>query len=46
MPNHLHISALNFLVFALYLIVFGITWRTLSSRYSDTTIGKAMSVIF
>lgn len=46
MPNHLHISALNFLVVALYIIVFGIVWRTISTRYSDTTIGKAMSVIY
>lgn len=46
MPNHLHISALNFLVVALYIIIFGIVWRTISTRCSDTPIGKAMSVIY
>lgn len=46
MPEHLHISALNFLIVALYIIIFGIAWRTISTRYSETSLGKAMSVIY
>lgn len=46
MPQHLHISALSFLVVALYIVVFGVVWRTVSTRYSDTNIGKGMSFIF
>lgn len=44
--DHLHVSALSFLIVALYIIIFGIAWRFLSTRYSDTNVGKAMSVIF
>jgi hypothetical protein len=44
--DHVHVSALSFLIVALYIIVFGIVWRFVSTRYSDTAVGKAMSVIF
>jgi hypothetical protein len=46
MGNHVHVSALSFLIVALYIIVFGITWRFLSTKFSDSPVGKAMGVIF
>lgn len=44
--DHVHISALTFLIIALYVIIFGIVWRVISTRFADTTVGKAMSVIY
>lgn len=44
--DHVHVSALSFLIVALYVIIFGIVWRFVSTRYSDTNVGKAMSVIY
>lgn len=46
MTSHVHISALSFLVVALYIVIFGIVWRTVSARFSDTSFGKAMSIIY
>lgn len=46
MSSHVHISALSFLIVALYVIIFGIIWRTVSARFSESNIGKAMSTIF
>lgn len=46
MGSHVHVSALSFLITALYIIIFGILWRLISARYSETSFGKAMSVIY
>ena len=43
---HLHASALDFLVIAAYLIIFGFLWRYVSARYADKPLGQAMSTIF
>ena len=43
---HVHISLLEFLQTAAFIIVFGFFWRTLAARYSDTSVGKAMAFIF
>lgn len=42
---HVHASALDFLVVAAYVIIFGFVWRTLSARLSDSPIGQGMSTI-
>lgn len=44
--DHVHVSALSFLIVALYIIIFGIVWRFIATRNSDNNVGKAMSVIF
>lgn len=46
MGNHVHISALAFLTVALFIIMFGVAWRTVATRYSDTAVGKAMAYIY
>lgn len=46
MPNHLHISALSFLIVALYIVMFGIMWRLISGWCADKPIGKAMAAIY
>lgn len=45
MTNHLHVSALDFLVFAAYSIVFGFLWRYLATRWAENPAGKAMAFI-
>lgn len=43
---HVHVAALDFLVTACYIIIFGFLWRSLSAKWSDRPIGKAMGVIY
>jgi len=43
---NLHVSVLGFMTTACYIIIFGFLWRWLSTKYSDTPLGKAMGVIF
>lgn len=40
------VSALNFLVTALYVIIFGLCWRWAAARLSQKPIGQAMAVIY
>lgn len=42
---HLHASAMDFLVFVAYSIIFGFLWRYLAAMYSDRPIGKAMAFV-
>ena len=39
-------SALNFLIVAAFVIIFGFLWRALAARYSDTAFGQAAAVIY
>ena len=43
---HVHASALDFLVWVAYLILFGLTWRFLAAKWSDKPLGKAMAAIY
>jgi hypothetical protein len=43
--NHVHVSALGTLVFALQLIVVGFIFRTIETTFPDSTLGKALSYI-
>lgn len=40
------ISALGFLTFACYAIIFGFLWRSLAVKLHDRPIGQAMAYIF
>jgi hypothetical protein len=43
---HVHVDVLDFLTVALYVIIFGFVWRTLSARMADRPLGQAMSFIY
>lgn len=43
---HVHISPVEFLAVAAYLIIFGFLWRTLAARLADKPIGQAMAYIY
>lgn len=43
---HVHISMLDFLKVALYLIIFGFFWHLVSYQNADKEWGKAMTFIF
>lgn len=43
---HVHVSALEFLTTACYIVIFGFLWRAAAAAKSDTPLGKAMSTIF
>lgn len=43
---HVHISPVEFLTTAAYLIIFGFFWRTLAARWADNSVGKAMAFIY
>lgn len=43
---HVHVSAISFLITALYVIIFGFIWRALSMKWHENAVGKAMAVIF
>ncbi len=43
---HVHISPVEFLTVAAYVILFGFLWRTLSMRWADKPVGKAMAYIY
>lgn len=45
MGNHIHVSALDFLVFCAYSIIFGFLWRMAAVKWSDKSVGKAMAFI-
>lgn len=42
---HLHIGAVDFLIFSAYVIIFAYIWRTLSAWWADRPIGQAMAYI-
>lgn len=39
-------SALNFLIVAAFVIIFGFLWRSLAARLSDSPVGQAMAFVF
>jgi hypothetical protein len=43
---HVHITPLEFLTTAAYIVIFGFFWRTLAARWSDNGVGKAMAFIY
>lgn len=43
---HVHVSPVEFLSTAAYVVLFGFLWRTLSARWSDNAAGQAMAFIF
>ena len=42
---HIHLGALDFLIFCAYFIVFSFIWQTIAVRYAHTPIGRAMAYI-
>lgn len=38
-------SALNFVIVACMVIIFGMLWRTLAAKYAESPVGQAMAVI-
>lgn len=43
---HVHVSPVEFLTIAAYLVIFGFFWRSLSARWSERPIGQAMAFIY
>lgn len=43
---HVHVSPVEFLTTACYLVIFGFLWRSLSARWSEKPIGQAMAFIY
>lgn len=43
---HVHISPVEFLSVAAFIVIFGFFWRTLAARLSDHKIGQAMAFIY
>lgn len=43
---HVHVSPVEFLTVAAYIIIFGFFWRSLAARWSDNPVGQAMAFIF
>lgn len=43
---HIHVSPVEFLTTACYVVIFGFFWRTLAARWSDNSVGQAMAYIF
>lgn len=39
-------SALNFVIFAAFLVIFGFMWRALAAKMSERPVGQAMAYIF
>ena len=39
-------SALNFLIVAAMVVIFGMLWRSLAARYSESPWGQAMATIY
>lgn len=43
---HVHAGVLDAIIFAMYLLIVGFVLRWVETRYSDTPVGKALSVIY
>lgn len=43
---HVHVSPVEFLSTACYLVIFGFLWRTLAAQLADKPWGQAMAYIF
>lgn len=42
----LDFSAIGFLEFACYAVIFGFFWRTLAAKFHDHPVGQAMAYIY
>lgn len=43
---HVHVSPVEFLTVACYVVIFGFIWRSLAARWADNSVGQAMAFIF
>ncbi|GGZ64887.1 hypothetical protein GCM10010387_67460 [Streptomyces inusitatus] len=43
---HVHISPIEFLETAAFIVIFGFLWRSLAARLSDNKVGQAMAYIY
>ncbi len=43
---HVHVSPVEFLAVACYLVIFGFLWRSLAARWSENGVGQAMAFIY
>jgi hypothetical protein len=43
---HVHVSPVEFLSVAAYLVIFGFLWRSLAAHLSDNKVGQAMAFIY
>lgn len=43
---HIHVSPVEFLTTACYVVIFGFLWRSLAARWSDNSVGQGMAYIF
>ena len=43
---HVHVSPVEFLTTACYVVIFGFLWRSLAARWSDNAVGQGMAYIF
>lgn len=43
---HVHVSPVEFLSVAAYMVIFGFLWRSLAARLSDNKVGQAMAFIY
>lgn len=42
----IHVSPVEFLATACYIVIFGFLWRSLAARWRDNAFGQAMAFIF
>jgi hypothetical protein len=43
---HIHLSAVDFLTTAMYIIIFGFFWRIVSALMHKNSFGQAMAFVF
>lgn len=43
---HVHISPVEFLTTAAYVIIFGFFWRVLAAKNAENKLGQAMAFIY
>ncbi len=43
---HVHVSPVEFLKVAAFVVIFGFAWRTTAARLSDNAVGQAMAYIY
>jgi len=43
---HVHVSPVEFLQVAAFIVIFGFLWRSLAARWSDNKVGQAMAYIY
>ena len=41
-----HVSPVEFLTVAAYMVIFGFAWRTTAAMLSDKPLGKAMAYVY